>query len=546
MQDIPAPAAITLHQTEAENRPAPLPPAPRMPDESAQTGIEITVDQNHELTRYAHQGFAYEDFRREELLFHKKSTEGPAACTGDISGNGLADVYLGGARGQAGSLWLQTESGNFEIYTGDAFTQHARSEDIDCIFFDATGSGRDALYVVSGGNSLPSSSSALADRLYFSEVDDDGGKHAITLRASEQLLPGRRFESGAVVRAHDFTGDGHQDLFVGTRLRPFGYGLPVRHYVLQGDGAGGFTDITEEWAPELLETGMLSDAAWADLSGNGRAELILAGEWGPIRVFENSGEALEEITEKYGLGETHGLWNVLEIADMNGDGRPDIIAGNHGRNSKFEATQERPLRMDVGDFAQNGLIQHLISQPDESGTRYVPLALRHELIGAIPRLREAYPDYASYAQTSQEALLAELNVETLRREAKMLESRIFWNREGQAMDAEALPLPAQLAPQYALFAGDLSGSGRTQLLSAGNLMGVKPQTGSFAASRPVLMFYDEADETLKSYQSAALNEIEGEIRRILPIQMSESGRVSQLLLVRYDDAPVVLNVTPTP
>jgi hypothetical protein len=115
MQNLEAPARITLHQTDAETRPAPPPPAPQMPDEAALTGIELTEDQNHELTRRAHQAFAYEDFDREELLFHKKSTEGPAACTGDISGNGLADVYVGGARGQAGTLWLQTQAGNFEL-----------------------------------------------------------------------------------------------------------------------------------------------------------------------------------------------------------------------------------------------------------------------------------------------------------------------------------------------------------------------------------------------------------------------------------------------
>ncbi|MFW6347030.1 MAG: VCBS repeat-containing protein, partial [Cyclonatronaceae bacterium] len=337
--DFSVPAAITLNQSEAENRPAPSPSAPNAPDETSDSSVDFQIAGDHVLSGEAHKAFPYEDFRREELLFHKKSTEGPAACTGDISGNGLEDVYIGGARGQAGRLWLQGPAGNYEVYTGDAFEEDARSEDIDCTFFDADGSGRDALYVVSGGNSLPASSSALADRLYFSEppenMPDDGisgdfDADAIIIKPSPQILPGRRFESGSVVRAHDFTGDGHQDLFVGTRLRPFGYGLPVQHYLLQGDGAGSFTDITAEWAPELLETGMVSDAAWADLSQDGHSELILAGEWQPIRVFKHTGAGLKEVTQEYGLSDTSGLWNVLEIADLNDDGRPDIIAGNHG------------------------------------------------------------------------------------------------------------------------------------------------------------------------------------------------------------------------
>src|SRR6056297_3379955 len=195
------------------------------------------------LSGWRHEGYPYSDFDRERLLLHMRSTEGPALCTGDVNGDGLEDVYTGGARGQAGSLWVQGPDGGFTPAAQELFDGDAGSEDTACAMFDATGDGTDDLYVVSGGNSYSTSSSLLADRMYLS--GDGGG-----LSKSPQLLPTiRGYDAGSVVAPNDFTGDGTMDLFVGTRLRSFAVGLPASGYVLEGNGDGTFTDVTDQWAP---------------------------------------------------------------------------------------------------------------------------------------------------------------------------------------------------------------------------------------------------------------------------------------------------------
>ncbi|MFN2374878.1 MAG: FG-GAP repeat domain-containing protein, partial [Cyclonatronaceae bacterium] len=481
------------------------------------------------LSDWRHQRYDYSDFDRERLLLHMRSTEGPAMCTGDATGNGLEDLYIGGARGQAGALWLRQPGGSFTRHSRELFEEDAISEDINCQFFNASGSGADDLYVVSGGNSFSSSSSALADRLY---LNDGQGNYS----RSGQILPTTRgFEPGSVVRSHDFTGDGNQDLFVGIRLRPFSVGMPVSGYLLEGDGTGRFTDVTDQWVPELLEAGMITDALWADLTGDGADELVIAGEWMPVRVFANRGQQLEETTAELGLENTHGWWNAIAAGDVNGDGRIDLIGGNHGRNSIFKASEEHPVKMWAGDIAGNGMTQQILSYPRD-GIDY-PVALRHDLIAEIPRLASRYPDYASYGGQSVQQIFSEGELSNaLELRATELRSMIFWNEE-TGFRGEALPLRAQLAPMYGVHATDLTGNGTDELLMGGNLYDVKPQAGPYDASRGVVIGYENGK--LGSYppQVGGMN-TKGEIRGIESINTGNGTK--HFVIVRYDAPPVLL------
>lgn len=519
------PAGLNNHDLN-ESSGETQPPTGQKVNSSADPSISPTLMNRVELgpiTEWSHRRYDYSDFTRERLLLHMRSTEGPALCTGDITGNGLSDIYTGGARDQSGVLWVQNEENSFISHQTDLFAADAGSEDTACAFFDANGDGLDDLYVVSGGNSFSSSSALLIDRFYLNNGQG-------LLRKSSQLLPTvQRFDSGSVVAAHDFTGDGTQDIFVGTRLRPFAVGLPVNGYLLEGDGQGNFKDVTEEWAPILTGVGMITDALWADLTGDGASELVIAGEWMPIRVFANRGDRFEEITNELDLSNTTGWWNAIAAGDLNGDGRIDLVGANHGLNSLFKASGEEPVKMWVGDFARNGMIEQILSYPKD-GINY-PVALLHDLTEEIPALREKYPDYQSYAGQSIDDIFSvqELS-QMLELNAVMLSTAVFWNRT-EGMQPENLPMRAQLAPMYGITLADLTGNGLPEIIIGGNLYDVKPQAGPYDASRSVVITYHNDELQSIPPQISGLN-LNGEIRKIVSIERSDQ---TTLLFSRFNE-----------
>lgn len=506
MNDIEVPAKVSLSQKDAKNIPPPPAPYPILSGDlsTPSESLHLTEINLEGITEWSHLRFDYNDFNRESLLTRMLSTEGPALCVGDINGNGLDDIYTGGARGQPGILWMQDSNGEFQRHQQVLFENDKNSEDIDCEFFDATGNSVDDLYVVSGGNSFSTGSSSLQDRLYLNNGDGN-------FKKSSQTLPASRYESGSVVRSNDFTGDGNIDLFVGTRLELFAVGLPVNGYLLAGDGQGNFQDVTEKWAPELLRIGMITDAIWADLTGNNKNELVVIGEWMPIRVFTNQGDHFEEITDNLGLSNTNGWWNGIAVGDLDGNGRTDMVLGNHGLNSIFKASVDEPVKMWVGDFARNGRFEHILTRPID-GENY-PVALHHDLLDNIPNLRQKYPTYASYANESVDQIFTTEQLDnSLELQAKILSSVVLWNKiDGFVI--EELPLRAQLSPMFGVHIKDIDNDGRPEVIMGGNLFDVNPQSGPYDASRGVLMTV--SDGKLKSHppQFSGLN-VPGEIRNI--------------------------------
>lgn len=501
----------------------------RSPESAGDSGLLQPVELSP-LTDWRHTRYEYSDFNREQLLMRMRSTEGAPVCTGDINGNGLTDIFMGGAREQAGTLFVQQDDGNFYIHQQDLFDQHTSSESIDCEFFDATGNGVDDLYVANGGNSFSSSSSALLDRLY---LNDGEGNFSL----SDQIFPTtRRFETSSVVTAHDFTGDGNMDLFVGVRLRPFSVGTPVNGYLLKGDGSGNFENVTEQWAPDLQEIGMITDAIWADVTGNDQKELIITGEWMPIRIFENSGDQFTEITAELGLENSNGWWNSITAGDINGNGRIDLVAGNHGLNSMFRVEENYPVKTWVGDFSQNGVTEQILTTQKEGV--YYPVALRHDLADVIPEIREQYPDYTSYAGQSVDQMFTEEQLNSaIELQAKTLQSSVIWNTEN-GMELEPLPARAQMAPIYGVHLTDVAANGSLDIIVGGNLYEVKPQSGPYDANRGTVVQY--LDGNLKSLhpKESGLN-VHGQIRSLNTIQTAD-GKF--LLISRFDDVPKLYQI----
>ena len=477
---------------------------------------EVSVD-------FTHKENDYDDFRREQLIYQMLSTEGPRTSTGDVNGDGLEDFFVGGARGQAGGLLIQQGNGSFVSSNRALFEKDKDSEDTDCELFDADGDGDLDLYVASGGNELPSSSSALADRLYLNNGRGYFSK-------SVQILPAGRYESTACVRAADFDGDGVTELFVGIRLRPFLYGVPVNGYLLENDGKGNFTNVTTQIAPELKEVGMLRDMQWEDVDADGDLDILLAGDWMPLKLFINENGTFQESQEAFGSG-TSGWWNCIATGDFDGDGDSDFVAGNHGLNSRFKASAERPVSMYVNDFDRNGSAEQIICVYE--GDSAYPLALKHDLTRQIPVLLKKYPRYELYQeQTINDIFAPEQLANAIQLDVAQLESALFINDGAGHFTMKALPVEAQFSTVMAARTGDFNSDGNIDLLLGGNLYHVKPEVGRYDASYGHFLEGDGQGGFKVVPPSYSGFRLEGEIRDIQSIQ-TPAGTV--LVVARSND-----------
>lgn len=466
----------------------------------------------------------FNDFDKDGMLFQMNSTEGPKLAVADMNGDGLEDVYLCGASGYSGKLFLQKPDARLLLINSPALENDKRSEDIDALFFDADQDGDQDLYVVSGGNEYPSSSSALIDRLYFND-----GKGNLT--KSSQLLPTNAFESTSCVKANDFDRDGDQDLFVGVRLKDRRYGEPQNGYILQNNGDGSFENITDNIAPGLINLGLIKDAIWVDFNQDQRMDLIVVGEWMPVQLFQNTQNGFENITQNSGLSEYSGWWNTIEAADLDGDGDQDFILGNHGLNSRFKASQEQPISCYVNDFDKNGSVEQIICT--YNGDKSYPLALRHDITSQLPYLKKRFLKYEDYK-------LKEINVifdkeqlkASLYQKATFLESAVLWNNGKSQFTLSALPQEAQVAPVYAIHTDDFNGDGHKDILLAGNLFEVKPEIGIYDANYGVCLLGDG-----KGHFNAVPNRqialsIDGQVRDLKSIDLA--GK-KLLLVARNND-----------
>jgi hypothetical protein len=268
---------------------------------------------NEKLITFSHKEDDFNDFERDKLIYNMMSTEGPRMCKGDINGDKLDDIFICGAKGEPGALMVQRKDCTFESIEKQLFEEDRISEDVDCAMFDADGDSDLDLYVASGGNEFPESSSALSDRLYI----NDGKGHFVK---SHQVLPAGKYENTSCVRPEDLDNDGVMELFVGIRLKPFSYGVPVNGYLLENDGKGNFIDVTSQIAPELKNVGMIRDMLWNDVNGDGYKDIIIAGDWMPLKVFINEKGKFREKKDAFSPEKTQGWWNCLASGDFDNAG----------------------------------------------------------------------------------------------------------------------------------------------------------------------------------------------------------------------------------
>ncbi len=444
------------------------------------TLFEDISDQN--LIDHRHVENDFIDFKRDKLLYHMLSAEGPKICKGDVNGDGLMDVYIGGSKNHPGALMIQLENGNFIKTNTTLFESDAISEDTDCIFFDADNDNDLDLYVASGGYEFSSSSYALQDRLY---INNGNGQFSKT----EQRLPAGKNESSSCIDAADVDGDGDFDLFVGIRLRPFLYGVPTSGHILLNDGEGQFENFTEKLAPDLIEIGMITDALWSDIDQDEDPDLIIVGDWMPITIFRNENGKFENITTQLGLENTKGWWNSLSSNDLDMDGDMDFVLGNHGLNSRFKCSVEKPVRMHVNDFDRNGKVEHIITM--FNGDNEYPMIQQKDLVEQIPSLKSKYPTFNSYKEQTMSDLFSEeiLNTSVVL-EAVNLKTTLLMNEGASGFRLRSLPTEAQFSPTFGISIHDFNRDGKPDILIGGNFYRSKPEAGKYDASYGCLLIGD--------------------------------------------------------
>lgn len=419
---------------------------------------------------YQHEGYSENDFKRQPLMLSMYSQTGPVVAKGDVNKDGLDDIFVSGDQNKQAKIWLQQKEGSFREMPGFAIGDESISAISAAVFFDANGDGFDDLYIAKGGYSLfEPNTVSLQDEVYLSD-----GKGNLSL--SVLSVPNMKASSKSCVRPFDFDRDGDLDLFVGGRIIPGRYPEAPVSFLLVNDGKGHF----ENRESPFFRIGMVTDAQWGDLNGDGKIELVIVGEMMPVKVFTFNGKHFEDTTADYFKSEETGFWNTLKIEDLNGDGKPDILAGNLGLNSQIKASDKEPAELYFADFDKNGSIDPFFNFYVQ-GKSY-PFVSRDELNDQIYPMRKKFSYYKDYANaTMAEVIPAADLTRAGKLEVRELRSVCFMNRNGK-FEKQAMPSQAQFAPACTLLTGDYNHDGKKDILFLGNKTDNRLKIGSMDAS----------------------------------------------------------------
>ena len=467
------------------------------------------------------------DFYAERNIPVMISREGPKAAKGDVNGDGLWDLYIGGAAQQSGQLYLQTPAG-FVKKKVEIFEQHADFEDVAILFFDCDNDNDLDLFIGSGGNNHPPNSRQLQHRLY---KNDGMGNFQIELNA----FPPNSMNI-SVAAANDFDNDGDQDLFVGGRSAPYNYGASPSSYLYVNEGNGHFKDIAQNQKTGIGNVGLVTGAIWKNVTGGKEKELIIVGEWMAPRVFSFSAGKIDEV--KTNLGELNGWWQSIAAADMDGDGNEDLILGNIGENFYLRPDIKSPVKLWINDFDQNGAVEKIITRT--VGNKDVPVFLKRDLTDQVASLKKQNLRYADYAKKSVQDLFDPKILKNS--EVKIFNytsSCIAFNDGNGNFSIQKLPTDVQFSSVNAVLCIDINQDGKQDLVLGGNQFGFQPQFGRLDAGMGQLLLNRGSRhfENIPPRQSGL--DLRGEIKDILELP---GKNARYLLILQNNEFPAIYKI----
>ncbi len=468
----------------------------------------------------------YVDFYTERNVPFMLSRQGPKAAIADVNADGLDDIYIGGARGQAGQLYLQSATGFVKKEVAD-FATFSFNDVTVAFFFDCDKDGDQDLFVGGGGNHAPATPGNYLNQLFIND-----GKGNFTLKRG--ALPATDTNCGAAV-AFDFNADGWNDLFIGSRSVPQNYGELPASVLLQNDGNGNFIDVTASVAPQFRQLGMITAATTADINADGKQELIVTGEWMQPQLFSFSGKQLQPL--ETGITGADGFWQTLTLFDADNDGDLDLLLGNIGENFYLRPTLQQPVKLWVADIDNNGINDKLISYTHLG--KDMPVFTKREATDQVPALKKMNLKHHEYATKTVQQLLGTTSITA--RTVNNVSSCIAFNDGKGKFTLQSLPYQVQLSSVNAFAVADVNADGFMDIICGGNFYDLLPQFCRVDASAGHVLINDQKGgfRYLSPFVSGI--NVSGQLRDIQQLQVKKK---THLLFLRNDDTPVLYQLQP--
>ncbi len=448
----------------------------------------------------------YNDFDYEGLIYKKMSQEGPSLAVGDINGDGHDDVFIGGAKEQAGVIFIHNGNGDLKPKKSITLEKDSTFEDTAATFFDADGDGDLDLMVGSGGNQV-NESQRESIRLY---VNDGNGNF------TKSTLPQvSNINNISVIAANDYDNDGDIDVFVGSRSIIGVYGMNPSHMLLLNEGNGVFKNAAQEVTKELMQSGMITDAKWVNIDADSQKELITVSDWGAPQVYKNVNGVLKKQAST--LDNLQGWWNTIQPVDIDGDGDEDFILGNQGKNLHYTPSSKNVMKLWVNDFDNNGTFEQIVTQTING--KDMPVHQKRELTTQMVSLKKQNLKASEYAKKSIQELFPEAVLKkTTVKQVNTSETILVINNGDGTFTKKALPSRAQLSCVCGIACADVNQDGKTDIIMGGNNFEFKPQFSRLDADYgSVLLNKGDLDFEWQNYNDSGFF-IKEEVKHIQPIK----------------------------